>query len=364
MANPGDAPGETTTDGLLRPSVVGSRIAEATGDPAWRDFSAELISGGKSNLTFTLTNAEGSRLVLRRPPTGELLPSAHDMGREARIQIGLAGSGVPVPDVVLTESAGTDIGVPYYVMEEVEGHVIRDELPPGFAREDHDKEAMADALVDVLAALHAVDPDAVGLGDLGRRGGYLERQLRRWLGQSQRASESVRSDRLPTLAARLEEALPPSPPSRIVHGDFRMDNCVYDVADAGRIRAVLDWELSTLGDPIADLAQTALYWGDPEGPTMPLVPTLTAGPGWPGPDRLVDRYCAATGTDPDVLPWYMAFAAFKFAAIAQGVATRAEAGDMAGQEFGDIGDGIRALVDHGHVVLDSGSALVTPRRHS
>lgn len=342
-----------TSDELLRPTAVGARLAEATGETAWRDFTAAIISGGKSNLTFTLTNAEGSRLVLRRPPTGDLLPSAHDMGREARIQSGLAGSGVPVAHIVLNETTGADLGVPYYVMEEVEGHVIRDELPPGFAEEDRDKEAMADALVDALIALHAVEPDEVDLGDLGHRSGYLERQLRRWLGQSQRASDSVRASRLPALAARLEEVMPESPGSRIIHGDFRMDNCVYDADEPDRIRAVLDWELSTLGDPVADLAQTALYWGDPAGPAMPLIPTLTTRPGWPGPDRLVSRYCAATGTTPDVLPWYTAFAAFKFAAIAQGVATRAEAGDMAGQEFGDIGESIRDLVDHGHAILDT-----------
>lgn len=337
---------------LLRPERVGRRLAEATGTAAWQDFSAELIAGGKSNLTFVLTSAAGERLILRRPPTGDLLPSAHDMHREARIQIGLAGSGVPVARVVLDDS-GCDLGVPYYVMEEVVGHVIRDELPQGFAEDARSKEAMADALVDVLVALHAVDPDTVALGDLGRRDGYLERQLRRWLGQSERASPSVQAPRLRDLADRLGESMPQSPSSRITHGDYRMDNCVYDADDPGRIRAVLDWELSTLGDPIADLAQTAMYWGDADGPTLPLIPSLTREPGWPPSSSLVDRYCEATGTDSAVLPWYRAFAAFKFAAIAQGVATRAEAGDMAGQDFGEMGGSIRDLVDHGHVILDS-----------
>lgn len=338
---------------LLRPTVVGPRLVAATGREAWQTFSAELIAGGKSNLTFVLTSADGDRLILRRPPTGELLPSAHDMAREARIQVGLAGSGVPVARVVVNETTGEDLGVPYYVMEEVVGHVIRDELPTGYAQDDRSKEAMADALVDALVALHAVDPDEVGLGDLGRRDGYLERQLRRWLGQSEKATASVQAPRLPDLASRLGESMPTSPPSRIVHGDFRMDNCVFAADDPGRINAVLDWELSTLGDPIADLAQTAMYWGDHDGPAMPLIPSLTRQPGWPPSDHLVERYCAASGTDPAVLPWYRAFACFKFAAIAQGVATRAEAGDMAGQEFGDIGQDVRALVDHGHTILDS-----------
>ena len=337
---------------LLRPDLVGPRLAEATGDESWKDFSAELIAGGKSNLTFTLRSDAGE-VILRRPPTGKLLPSAHDMGREARIQLGLGGTDVPVAKVLLNETTGEDLGVPYYVMEKVVGHVIRDTLPPGFAEDDDDKAAMADAQIDALVALHSVDQEAVGLGDLGRPDGYLERQLRRWLGQSEKAHESVRTDRLAELAARLGESMPASPSSRITHGDYRLDNYVVDPGDPGRILAILDWELSTLGDPVADLAQTVLYWGDPDGPKVPLIPTITTEAGWPGPDRLLERYCAATGTDPSHMPWYLAFATFKFAAIAQGVATRSLAGDMAGQDFGDIGPQIRDLVDHGHSILDS-----------
>ncbi len=352
MTTPPPVFDDPTVDQLLRPDVVGPRIAEATGESSWNEFSAELIAGGKSNLTFTLRSDAGE-LILRRPPTGELLPSAHDMGREARIQLGLASTEVPVPRIVLNEPSGEDLGVPYYVMEKVDGHVIRENLPSGYAEGDDDKAAMADAQIDAMVALHAVDQDAVGLGGLGRPEGYLERQLRRWLGQSEKSSATVRADRLPDLAARLGEHMPTSPSSRIIHGDFRMDNCVVDADDPSRIKAILDWELSTLGDPVADLAQTVLYWGDPDGPEVPLIPSLTTGPGWPGPQRLLDRYCAATGTDPAQMPWYRAFATFKFAAIAQGVAARSAAGDMAGQDFGDIGPQIRELIEYGHSILDS-----------
>lgn len=346
---------EMSVDSLLRPDLVGPKIAAATGEPAWRDFEAELIAGGKSNLTFTLRSAAGE-LILRRPPTGKLLPSAHDMGREARIQQGLAATEVPVAPIVLSETSDEDLGVPYYVMDKVVGHVIRDELPAGYATGDDDKAAMADAQIDAMVALHAVDQNEVGLGDLGRPDGYLERQLRRWLGQSEKASDSVRAERLPALAERLGQDMPTSPSSRIIHGDYRLDNCVVDPDDPGRIKAILDWELSTLGDPVADLAQTVLYWGDPDGPVVPLIPTITTEAGWPGPQRLLDRYCAATGTDPAQMPWYLAFATFKFAAIAQGVATRSEAGDMAGQDFGDIGPQIRELVEYGHSILDDRTA--------
>ena len=210
-------------DQLLRPGIVGPRIAEATGDRAWTDFDAELIAGGKSNLTFTLRSDAGE-LILRRPPTGKLLPSAHDMGREARIQLGLADTDVPVAKVVLNETTGEDLGVPYYVMEKVVGHVIRDVLPPGFAESDDDKAAMADAQIDALVALHAVDQDAVGLSDLGRPEGYLERQLRRWLGQSEKSSASVRAERLPDLAARLGESMPTSPSSYRVTSEARTNH--------------------------------------------------------------------------------------------------------------------------------------------
>lgn len=341
-----------TTEHLVRPDVVGPRIAAATGENAWRDFTAELVAGGKSNLTFTLTSAAGQQLILRRPPTGKLLPSAHDMGREARIQQGLADTGVPVATVVVNETTGEDLGVPYYVMEKVEGHIIRDELPAGYATTADEKQAMADELIDVMVELHAVEPAAVGLGDLGKTEGYLERQLRRWLGQSEKANDSVRTDRLPELAHRLGQSIPTSPPARIVHGDYRMDNCVFDAENPGRIKAVLDWELSTLGDPIADLALSVLYWGDPDGATMPLIPNISRSNQWPGPDHLIERYCTATGTDASQMPWYLAFSAFKFAAIAQGVATRADAGDMAGQSFGNIAGQIVEIVEYGHTKLD------------
>lgn len=339
-----------TTAALIRPEVVGPRLAHILDDDGWRDLSGTLVSGGKSNLTFELFG--GARpLVLRRPPTGTLLPSAHDMAREARIQRALAASPVPVADIVLLDADGEDLGVPYYVMGRVDGVVVRNALPGGFASTDVEKTAMADVMADVLADLHAVDPDAVGLGDLAKREGYLERQLRRWLGQSERASESVRTPQLLTLHDELAASLPAERPASIIHGDYRMDNVMFAPDEPGTIRAVLDWELSTLGDPLADLALALLYWGDPEWPAIPLIPDLTRGAGWPGSEHVTARYSARTGTDVDSLDWYLAFSTFKFAAIAQGVATRAEAGDMAGQTFGELGGHIRDLVDFGRSFL-------------
>nr|MBA2558538.1 phosphotransferase family protein [Propionibacteriales bacterium] len=167
---------------LVRPDLLGPRLAEALGDDRWRHPSIKLITGGKSNLTFELTSGAGT-VIVRRPPSGELLPRAHDMGREARIQRALAPTPVPVAAILLDDSAGQITGTPMYVMESVPGHVIRDALPTGYATTVADKHAIAHALVDVLADLHAVDPVAVGLGDYGRSQGFLSRQVDRWTQQ-------------------------------------------------------------------------------------------------------------------------------------------------------------------------------------
>jgi aminoglycoside phosphotransferase (APT) family kinase protein len=236
---------------LVRLDVVGPAIASETGDPRWAACKATLIAGGKSNLTFVLRSPAGE-LVLRRPPSGDLLPSAHDMGRETRVQQALAGSAVPVPEIVLHDD-GDLLGVPFYVMSKVPGHVVRDELPPGYADTAAQKRGIADALVDVLVELHSVDPASVGLSDYGRPEGFLERQVRRWTAQWERTATAP-VPAVDELAARLARRLP-SVPQRpaIVHGDYRLDNCLLDPHDPSRIAAVLDWELSTLGDPLTDV---------------------------------------------------------------------------------------------------------------
>lgn len=320
--------------GLVRPDLVGPLLVAATGDERWRHPAATLISGGKSNLTFELHGPAGE-LVLRRPPIGELPRGAHDMGREVRVQRALAPTAVPVPEIVLWHDDPEPLGVPFYVMAKVAGHVVRDELPPSYADTPAARVAMADALVDVLADLHALDPAAIGLGELGRPDGFLARQVDRW-GRRGHAAE------ITALGAALAERLPVSPPPSVIHGDLRLDNCLLDPDDPGTIAAVLDWELATVGDPLTDLGLLLFYWREPGERQSALVPTVAALPGFPDRAHLVARYAARSGRDPGDIAFYQAFAHLKFAVITEGVAGRVASGAMAGQDFGELdGEAVR-----------------------
>jgi aminoglycoside phosphotransferase (APT) family kinase protein len=287
----------------------------------------ERISGGHSNLTYRITDAADGRWALRRPPTGMVLATAHDMSREWRFITALAPTAVPVAPPVAYCADPDVIGAEFYLMEFVDGVVLGDEasgrrLDPGPAR----RTAGLDA-VDVLAALHAVDPEAVGLGDFRRSGSYLERQLRRWHRQ---VHESAVPD-LSTVDAvheRLVQQAAALPPSdvRIAHGDFRLGNLA--VGPDGRVRAVFDWELATLGDPLADLGWLIASWGRP-GDAVP--PTIT-GPslveGYAERAELVERYAERSGRDVSHLDFYVAFARWRSACIGAGVYSRYAGGVM------------------------------------
>lgn len=312
---------------------LAAALVAATGDERWATMEVELIAGGKSNLTFIVRSAAGE-LILRRPPTGELLPSAHDMGREARIQSSLTSTRVPVARIVLVDE-GELLGIRCYVMEKVEGHIIRGELPAGYATAVAERKQMSDAFVDTLATLHAVDPHAIGLGDFGRPEGFMARQVRRWTSQWQ-ASRTHEVPEIEELSRRLAASVPPQQRATIVHGDFRLDNVVFDFANPGQINAVLDWELSTLGDPLTDVGLLMLFWRGGDEPEMSLIPGVTHLPGFPDRTTMLTRYEATSGADLSDMAYYQAFAHFKFAVIAQGVQARAAAGAMGGQNFGNL----------------------------
>ncbi|MCW2638083.1 MAG: phosphotransferase family protein [Dactylosporangium sp.] len=333
----------------MRPDLLGPLLAQVFGDDRWLAIEPTLVVGGKSNLTFELASEAGS-VILRRPPSGDLLPSAHDMGREVRVQSALAGTVVPVPRIVLEDTSGDLLGAPFYVMEKVLGHVIREELPVEYADSAAQKRELAFALVDTLADLHTVDPVSVGLGDYGRPDGYLERQLRRWSAQWEK-SKTREVTAIDELSARLVKRVPASRRASIVHGDYRMDNCLMDPSDPGRVAAVIDWELSTLGDPLTDLGVLFFYWREPGEEQHALTPVVTTAPGFPPRGDLAARYMERTGVALESIAFHEALAHFKFAVIAQGIAARVAAGTMAGQDFGDLDAEVLRIAEGGLSIL-------------
>jgi aminoglycoside phosphotransferase (APT) family kinase protein len=335
------------------PAVVGPYLATALGDPSWRECTVALIAGGKSNLTFRV-EAAGAAVVLRRPPLGHVLPTAHDMVREHTVMSALAGTAVPVPEMLHLCTDPAVLGAPFYVMELVDGHVCRSSLPAGYADDPASRRSIGEGLVDVLAALHAVEPAAVGLAEFGRPDGYLERQVRRWVKQWD-ATRIPGHDDLDALAAALAAGVPVTQRSTVVHGDYRLDNTLLAPDRPGRIAAVLDWEMSTLGDPLADLGILLGYWSqaDDTGARRDavVVPAATVLPGFPTRRAVAERYAARTGLDLAPLPWYAAFAAFKLAVVCAGIVARVQGGAMVGDGFDGIGERIAPLVEIGRSTL-------------
>ncbi|MEU6501593.1 MULTISPECIES: phosphotransferase family protein [Streptomyces] len=311
-------------------------------------LEARLIEGGRSNLTYVVGDGTG-QWVVRRPPLGHVLATAHDMAREYRVISGLHPTAVPVPEPLLLCEDDTVLGAPFYVMEYVEGVPYRtaEQLAPlGPER----TRAAVLGLVDTLVDLHAVDPGAVGLGDFGRPEGFLERQLRRW-GKQLDASRNRELAGVDALHADLGRSLPASPAPTVVHGDYRLDNVLLGPDE--RIRAVLDWEMSTLGDPLTDLGLLVMYSSDLGLPESP-VSTTSGAPGHPSPAELIERYAARSGRDTSAISWYTAFAWFKLAVILEGIHYRYTLGQTVGAGFDRIGDLVPVFIEHGRTTLQEG----------
>jgi len=285
-----------------------------------------LIAGGHSNLTFRAEDPTGKALVLRRPPTGNVLATAHDMAREYKVVSGVGGSSVPVPVTLgLCEDPAVN-GAAFYVMEFVSGPVPHnDEVAAGISAAQ--RVALSDHVIEVLATLHAVEPDDVGLGDLGRREDYIGRQLRRW---SRQWEQSKTRELAPMEDAHrlLEERMPAQIGSAIVHGDYRLGNMI---CNDGRVSAVLDWELCTLGDPLADVGYLMNNWVSP-GETLAGTSGPTAAGGFAERDYLLGRYEDLTGRDVSMVDYYRAFSHWRLAAIVEGVLSRYLAGSMGDQD--------------------------------
>jgi aminoglycoside phosphotransferase (APT) family kinase protein len=307
----------------------------------------QVIAGGLSNITYRLPLPSGT-LILRRPPLGRLLPRAHDVEREHRVLSALARTDVPVPQPLGACSDPGVIGAPFYVMREVPGAVLRTRADTGQLTVTQ-RSAIADDLAATLAVLHAVDPREAGLGDFGRPGGYCERQLVTWGAQWER-SRTRDLPAMTALLAALSERVPRDSATSIVHGDYRLDNVIVDLRGRPAVSAVLDWELSTLGDPLADLGTAMAYWhdeGDAERDLIPVAAGVTAWPGFPAAGGFAERYAAASGRELRDLSFYLALGTMKIAVILEGVHARYLGGQATGPGYRTAGSAVPVLVNRG-----------------
>jgi len=307
-----------------------------------RPLHAQLVAGGRSNLTYVVTDGDHD-WVLRRPPLGHVLPTAHDMAREHRVLAALASTDVPVPR---TFAFCDDLAVndaPFYVMEKIDGVILR--TPADLARITvDDARRCSEELVDVLVRIHRVDFEAVGLGDFGRPAGYLERQVRRW-GEQWERSKTRELPAIDEIARRLRAAIPDSGAATIVHGDYRLDNTMLAPDDPGRVVAVLDWEMATLGDPLADLGLFLLYWGRSEAQVVATGAVISTEAGFLDRDVVIARYADASGRSVDELDWYEVFASYKLAIIVEGIHARFLMGKTLGEGFDGMGVLVERLAD-------------------
>jgi aminoglycoside phosphotransferase (APT) family kinase protein len=299
---------------------------------------------GHSNETFFVT-AGNQSFVLRRPPRGAFLPTAHDVSREYRVLSALSSTPVRTPKTIAECRDDSVIGAPFYLMEMVSGVVIRTEVPEPFGEEHRAR--IGEELVDSLVELHSVDPVACGLQGFGKPSGYLERQLRRWKGQMELTLPFTRP--LPDLEAVgrwLAADVPASQRAAIVHGDYKLDNVVFSDSPPARLIAILDWEMSTLGDPLADLGWMVSFWlapGEAEGTLFADQNRVTTQPGFRSRDELVDRYAAATGLDVTRLDWYVVLAIWKLAILLEGSYARHLSGVTDDPFFARMEEGVPAL---------------------
>lgn len=322
-------------------------LLDGAGEPVAGPLTATPLTGGRSNLTYRLDDGV-SAWAMRRPPHGGVIESAHDVVREYRVVHALQGTDVPVARTVVCDSRGAALGAPCAVVAFVPGLTARsrDDVA-GWS--DADVGDCAGALVEALAALHAVDPVAIGLGDYGRHDGYAARQVRRWSGQwASVGADEPRADRL---LAWLSERVPDQFRSAVVHGDYRVDNVLLDPGDPGRVLAIVDWELSTLGDPVADVATMCAY----RHPALDLVLGIRAAwtsPRFPSGDDLGHRYAAHTGSDLPAFDFYLALAFYKLAVIAQGIAYRHGLGVTVGEGYESVAASVPVLLEAGLEVAE------------
>jgi aminoglycoside phosphotransferase (APT) family kinase protein len=329
-------------DRHLQASVIAHRLGPLR--------SAVLMTGGRSNLTYELSDGRHT-LVLRRQPLGHVLPTAHDMEREYRVLSALAQTDVPVPRPLLFCGDRSVVGSPFYVMERVDGDILRtpedsSKLTPEQA------DACSRLMMEGLVAIHQVNPVRCGLGGLGHPAGYMARQLRRWSDQW-RLAKTRDIDGVDVLFGRLAGVVPQSTRGTLVHGDLRIDNAVLGLGRQTSMRALLDWEMATLGDPLADLAMLMMYWSPSDAPPVIEVQRVTAHPGFWSAERLAEEYAAQSGNPLHDMDVYVVFAHLKLAIIAETVHARYLAGETVGEGFEAIGATVPLLVDRAREIAGS-----------
>lgn len=337
---------DAARDGIATATVTPWLAEHVTGFTP--PFTAEVIAGGHSNLTFKLTDARGTKYVLRRPPLSHTLASAHDMGREHRIIHALRNTDVPVaPALAMCDDPAVN-GAPFYVMGFVDGHVIRDATIAERVLTEQARRTASESLIDTMAAIHAVNLENVGLADLARHEGYIARQLKRWYGQFN-AQKTRDLPLLDQVHDALAQRIPEQGPATIVHGDYRLDNCI--VNDDGRIAAVLDWEICTLGDPLADLGLLMAYYTGPDDESSAWQSQANRVKGFLNRADLVERYARITKRDVSQLDFYTAFAFWKLACIIEGVYARylgGALGDRSAEELAPFAAQVESAVTAAH----------------
>ena len=356
---------EISVPGIEDGARLARWISSAGGSASGRELAGiELIAGGRSNLTYRLDFVSAARLVLRRPPLGHVLPTAHDMTREYRVLSALHGTAIPVPAPVAFCPDSDVIGAPFYLMEYVDGLVLRsredgEQVTPDQARQ------LSERLIEMLAAIHGLDLSAAGLTGFGRPEGYLARQLARW----QRQWELSATREMPgydRLVERLTAGLPSTGDAALVHGDFRLDNMLVVLGRRPDIAAVVDWEMSTLGDPLADLGLTLMYWADADDEDWRMInvgAAATSLPGFFSRAELASRYAELTGRDISGIGYYMAFGCFKLAVVLEGIHARYLQRQTVGEGFEREGHAVPLLIERAHQLLDS-DPLAIPGKKS
>ncbi len=318
------------------------------------ELKVSQFPSGASNLTYLLKVGDWEG-VLRRPPLGPVPPKAHDMGRESGILARLNAVYPLAPRPYFFCEDESVIGAPFYVMERRTGVVLDDTFPDGTEPDEVLCRGISGTLVDTLVALHAVDIREAGLGDLGKPDGFLRRQTEGWISRYEKAkTDEIRE--VGPLTDWLARGIPESPPPAIIHNDYKLNNLVLDPEDLTDVRAVLDWEMATVGDPLFDLAVSLSYWIEADDPDelAAVMPTVTVTPGFMTRKELIDRYAEKSGRDLSEMHWYVVFGYFKLAGILQQIYARYKNGQTTDERFAAFGDRVRTLIVHAETLSRTG----------